>query len=103
MKAAFTRRLEALEKRLLAPECDRSAQETEFSRRLLERLEAGRRRVAEARERRGLPPTAEAEPCDAATGSRTIIEILHAGRYRSALAHQALAAVKNAQLTSLRP
>ena len=91
MKAAFTRRLEALEKRLLAPEGDRSAQETEFSRRLRERLEAGRRRVA-ARERRGLPPTAEAETCDAPTGSGTIIEILHAGRYRSALAHQALAA-----------
>src|ERR1700693_1485693 len=91
MKAAFTRRLEALEKRLLpAPACDRPAQETEFSRSLVERLEAGRR-VAEARERRGLPPSVEAEPCDAATGSPTIVEILHAGRHRSALAHQALA------------
>ena len=93
MKAAFTRRLEALEKRLLAPECDRSAQETEFSWRLLERLEAGRRRVAEARGRRGLSPSVEAEPCDVATGSRTIVEILHAGRHRSALAHQALTAL----------
>ena len=92
MKAAFTRRLEALEKRLIpAPACDRPTQETEFSRRLVERLEAGRRRVAEARERRGLPLSVEAEPCDAATGSPTIVEILHAGRHRSALAHQALA------------
>src|ERR1700693_5163008 len=92
MKAAFTRRLEALKKRLIpAPECDRPTQETEFSRRLVESLEAGRRGVAEARERRGLPLSVEAEPCDAATGSPTIVEILHAGRHRSALAHQALA------------
>ena len=91
MKAAFTRRLEALEKRLMpAPECDRPGRETEFSRSLLERLEAGRRRVAEARERRGLPPSVEVEPSDAPTGRRTMVEILHAGRHRSAVAHPAL-------------
>jgi hypothetical protein len=56
MNAAFTRRLEALEKRLLpTQDCDRPARETESSVSLLERLEAGRRRVAEARGRRGLP------------------------------------------------
>ena len=91
MNVAFTRRLEALEKRLLpAQECDRPARETEFSWSLLERLEAGRRRVAEARERRGLPPSVEVEPCDAQTERRTMVEILHAGRHRSAVAHQAL-------------
>src|ERR1017187_7682200 len=45
MKASFTRRLEALEKRLVpAQECDRPGCETEFSRSLLERLEAGDRK-----------------------------------------------------------
>jgi hypothetical protein len=89
MNAAFTRRLEALEKRLLpTQDCDRPARETESSVSLLERLEAGRRRVAEARGRRGLPPSVEVEPCDAQVGRRTIVEILHAGRHRSAVAHQ---------------
>jgi hypothetical protein len=47
MNAAFTRRLEALEKRLLpTQDCNRPARETESSVSLLERLEAGRRRVA---------------------------------------------------------
>jgi hypothetical protein len=83
MKAVIKRRLDALEKK-----CE--GRDTEFSRNLLERLEAGRRRVAAARERRGLPPSVEVEPCDIQTEGRTIVEILHAGRQRSAAAHQAL-------------
>ena len=89
MNAAFMRGLEALEKKLLpAPEYDGDARETAFARSLLQRLEAGRRRVAQARERRGLPPSVEVEPCDGQTECRTIVEILHAGRERSAMAHQ---------------
>src|ERR1035441_970611 len=84
MKASFTRRLEALEKRLVpAQECDRPGCETEFSRSCPRRLAAGRRRVAEARGRRGLPPSVAVEPCDGQTGRPTIVEILHAGRHRS--------------------
>jgi len=91
MKGAFTRRLEALEKRLIpAQRCDGPVRETEFSRRLLERLEAGQRRVGEGRERRGLPPTVDAVPCDGQTAQRMIVEVLHAGRDRSALDHRAL-------------
>jgi len=91
INAEFTRRLETLEKRLLlAQNCDRPARNTESSVSLLGRLEAGRRRVAEARERRRLPPSVEVEPCDAQTERQTIVEILHAGRHRSAVAYQEL-------------
>jgi hypothetical protein len=90
-KAAFTRRLEALEKTLIAAQkCEGSARDREFSRVLLERLAAGMRRVAEARERGGLAPSVEVEPYDVKTEGRTIVEILHAGRERSAMARQAL-------------
>ena len=90
MNVVFTRRLDALEKRFFpAPECEQP-RETKLSRSLLGRLEAGRRRVAESHERRGLPASVEVEPCNAQIGCRTIVEILHAGRHRSALAHQAL-------------
>ena len=69
MNAAFTRRLEALEKRLLpTQDCNRPARETESSVSLLERLEAGRRRVAEARGPPRVAASAEVEPRDAQAG-----------------------------------
>ena len=91
MNAAFMRRLEVLEKRLISIKLgEQPARETELARSLLERLESGRRRVAEARERRALPPWVEVEPGDTKTEHRTIVEILHAGRQRCAVAHQVL-------------
>src|SRR5260370_19605781 len=63
--------------------------QTESSRQLLERLEAGRRRVAQMRERYGLPPR-EVWPVIGRRRNLTIIEILHRGRAQNAFAHQAL-------------
>ena len=64
-------------------------QETEFDRHLRERLEAGRRRVAESRMKLGLPPLPEYTD-NAPNRHRTIVEILNSGRQRNALAHRAL-------------
>jgi hypothetical protein len=58
------------------------AMETEFSRRLRERIEAGRRRVAEARERGELEPCAEVRPDDVQNGRQTIAEFLQSARRR---------------------
>jgi hypothetical protein len=68
------------------------AEETETSRSLRRRLEAGRRRVAEWRAREGLPPLAEGTG-DVPNPRRTIVEILNRGRQRNALTRQALAEV----------
>lgn len=81
---ALTRRLCRLEALV------RQGTETEFSRQLLERLESASRRDAVRRERDGLPPLAGWPP-DGHSKPLTIIEILHGGRDRGALAHQALA------------
>ena len=53
--------------------------ETEFSRRLRERLDAAERRVAAAEERGELKPVAEVRPGHAQHGPRTIIDILRSG------------------------
>jgi len=73
---AVTRRLRRLEDRF-GP-----AIETEFSRRLHERMEAGRRRVAAVRERGELEPCAEVRPRDVQSGRQTIVEILQSARRR---------------------
>jgi hypothetical protein len=73
----IVRRLRKLEDRFgLAPE-------TEFDRQLRERIEAGRRRVAEARERGELSgPIYEDEEKEDLTGL-SVMEILHRGRARA--------------------
>ena len=79
----------ALNKRVCKLEASiRPANQTAFSRQLLKRVESGRQRVAQMRERDGLPPL-EAWPPDGHGRPLTIIEILHGGRTRNALAHQA--------------
>jgi hypothetical protein len=65
-----------------------SAIETECSRRLHERIKAGRRRAAEMRESLGLPPP-EDWPPSVEDGHLSVIQRLHLGRDRVALAHQA--------------
>ena len=67
------------------------AEETETSRSLRRRLEAGRRRVAEWRAQEGLPHPAEGTGVP--NRRRTIVEILNRGRQRNALTRQALAEV----------
>ncbi len=56
--------------------------ETEFSRRLRERIITARRRIAEARERGELEPCAEVRPRDAQNGRQPIAEILQSARRR---------------------
>ncbi len=80
MKARI-RRLRKLEDRF-GP-----ALETEFSRRLHERIKAGRRRVAEMRESLGLPPP-EDWPPSVEDGHLSLIARLHRGRDRIVIAHQ---------------
>jgi hypothetical protein len=65
------------------------ANQTEFSRQLLARLESGSRRVAEMRERDGLLPVEGWAP-DGLGRPPTITEILHRGRARNAIGHQPL-------------
>jgi hypothetical protein len=72
-----------------------SANETESCRRLRQRLEAGRRRVAEWREREGLPLLAEGTG-DAPNRGRTIVEILNSGRQRNALTRGVLMETRGA-------
>ena len=50
-------------------------------------LEAGRRRVAEARERGELEPDT-LPPLDLPPGRHSRVEVLNAGRHRAALAYQ---------------
>jgi hypothetical protein len=64
-----------------------SSIETECSRRLHERIKAGRRRVAEMRESLGLPPP-EYWPPSVEDGHLPVIERLHRGRDRVALAYE---------------
>jgi hypothetical protein len=79
MNKALNRRVCRLEALL------RSANQTEFSRQLLKRLASGCRRVAQMRESDGLLPL-ECCPPDDQGRPLTIIEILHGGRTRNALA-----------------
>jgi len=76
MKAIF-RRLKRLEDRR------QPSEETESSQRLRERIEAGRRRVENARQRLGLPP-AEEWPLEYPSEPLTISQLLHRGRERAA-------------------
>jgi hypothetical protein len=71
----------------------RPANQTEFSRQLLARLESGQRRDAEMREREGLPPQ-EGWPPAGIGRPPTITEILHGGRARNASGHQTLVEVR---------
>jgi hypothetical protein len=64
------------------------ANQTVSHRQLLERLEAGRRRISQMRERHGLPPR-EALHLDGRGRRPTIIGILHCGRAQNALARPA--------------
>jgi hypothetical protein len=64
------------------------ANPTEFSRQLLKRLVSGNLRVTEMRERDGLPPLDVWAP-DGQGRQLTLVEILHGGRTRNALAQQA--------------
>ena len=83
MNKALNRRLCRLEA-LVKP-----ANQTEFSRHLRARIESGCCRVAEMRDRDRLPPL-EGWPPDVQGQALTITEILHLGRARNALGHQAL-------------
>jgi hypothetical protein len=67
----------------------RPANQTEFSRQMLARLESGCRRVAEMRERDGLLPI-ECWAPDGLGRPPTITEILHRGRARNVFGHQPL-------------
>jgi hypothetical protein len=86
MVKALIRRLCRLEDRF-GP-----AIETDFSRRMHERIKAGRRRVAEMRESLGLSPPEDWPPYDRDDGHLPMIDRikarLHRGRDRVALAHQ---------------
>src|SRR5436190_1424969 len=62
------------------------AVDVELYQRLHDSLEAGRRRVAEARERGELEPDT-LPPLDLPPGRHSRIEVLHAGRRRAALAY----------------
>jgi hypothetical protein len=77
---AILKRLERVEA-LIRPE------QTGFSHLLRQRIDAGCRRVTQAREREGLPPL-PVWTDDHPAQPLTIVEILHFGRTQNALAHQ---------------
>ena len=86
----FSRRLGRLDKQLRRLE-DRSAprKQTEADRRLFERIEVGRKRAAERRASRGLPPLPERPPIVRPPGMRhgsieEIMAIINCGRTRAA-------------------
>ena len=82
MNMAHNKRVCRLEA-LLSP-----AKQTEFSRQLLKRLVSGDLRVTEMRERDGLLPL-ECRPPARQGRPLTLVEILHGGRTRNALAQPA--------------